>query len=154
MTPQSSFMVLAAIIPEREAELRELLDSMNDAPGRVNAHNSLIPFAEFSMIHVARLLVLKDNSLDDVKVYGLPRRDYPLYLAFLGNIDGERDAFYEELAGRAPTGLRAIFSCCKGFTAETPLVEWLKRHEPVVDRRLHKLARANRHSRPRGSHFA
>ena len=52
-------MVLGAIIPEREAELRELLDSMNDAPGRVNAHNSLIPFAEFSMIHVARLLVLK-----------------------------------------------------------------------------------------------
>ena len=30
--------------------------------------------------------------------------------------------------GRAPTGLRAIFSCCEGFTAETPLVEWLKRH--------------------------
>ena len=26
MTPQSSFMVLATITPEREAELRELLD--------------------------------------------------------------------------------------------------------------------------------
>jgi hypothetical protein len=128
MTPQSSFMVLATITPEREAELRELLDSMNDAPGRVNANNALIPFAEFSMIHVARLLVLKDNSLDDIKVYGLPRRDYPLYLAFLGNIDGDRDAFYEELARRARTGLQALFSCCQGFTAETHLVEWMKSH--------------------------
>jgi hypothetical protein len=128
MTPQSSFMVLATITPEREAELRQLLDSMNDAPGRVNANNALIPFAEFSMIHVARWLVLKDNSLDDIKVYGLPRRDYPLYLAFLGNIDGERDAFYEELARRAPNGLRALFSCCQGFTAETHLVEWMKKH--------------------------
>lgn len=128
MTPQSSFMVLAAITPEREAELRELLDSMNDAPGRVNPNNALIAFAEFSMIHVARLLILKDNSLDDIKVYGLPRRDYPLYLAFLGNIDGERDAFYEELARRAPNGLRALFSCCDDFTSETRLVEWMKRH--------------------------
>jgi hypothetical protein len=128
MTPQSSFMVLAAIRPEREAELRELLDSMNDAPGRVNANNALIPFAEFSMIHVARLIVLKDNSLDDIKVYGLPPRDFPLYLAFLGNIDGEQDAFYEELARRASNGLRALFSCCEGFTAETQLVEWMKSH--------------------------
>jgi hypothetical protein len=121
-------MVLAAIIPQREAELRELLGSMNDAPGRVNAHNALIPFAQFGMIHVARLLVLKDNSLDDVKAYGLPRRDYPLYLAFLGNIDGERDAFYKELARRVPTGLRTLFSCCEGFTAQTPLVAWMRRN--------------------------
>jgi hypothetical protein len=128
MTPQSSFMILAAITPERELGLRELLDSMNDVPGRVNPNNSLISFAEFSMIHVARLLVLKDNSLDDVKAYGLPRRDYPLYLAFLGNIDGERNAFYEELARRAADGLRAIFSCCEGFTTETRLVEWMKKH--------------------------
>jgi hypothetical protein len=128
MTPQSSFMVLAAITPEREAELRGLLDSMNEAPGRVNPNNALIAFAEFSMLHVARLLILKDNSLDDIKVYGLPRRDYPLYLAFLGNIDGERDAFYEELARRAPNGLRALFSCCDDFTSETRLVEWMKRH--------------------------
>ncbi len=35
MTPQSSFMVLAPIDPLREAELRRLLDSMNDAPGRL-----------------------------------------------------------------------------------------------------------------------
>jgi hypothetical protein len=47
MTPQSNFMVLAPIIPERETELRQLLDSMNRGPGQVDPNNSLLPFAEF-----------------------------------------------------------------------------------------------------------
>ena len=38
-------MILAPIVPSREAELRGLLASMNDAPGRVNPDNPLIPFA-------------------------------------------------------------------------------------------------------------
>ena len=50
MTPQSSFMYLAPIPPERETELRQLLDSMNTAPGRVNPNNALIPFAEFETL--------------------------------------------------------------------------------------------------------
>jgi hypothetical protein len=128
MTPQSSFMVLGIILPQREAELRGLLESMNDAPGRVNASNALIPFATFNTLHVARLLILQDNSLDDVGAYGLPRRNYPLYLAFLGNVDGEADLFFADVARRAPTGLRAIFSCCEGFTEDTDLVGWMKRN--------------------------
>jgi hypothetical protein len=128
MTPQSTFMVLGTIIPEREAELRELLDSMNDAPGHVNPSNALIPFGQFDTVHVARFVILKDNSPDDVSVYGLPRRDYPLYLAFLGNVDGEPNAFLKDVAVRASTGLRAIFSCCKGCTPETDLVDWMKRN--------------------------
>ena len=67
-------MVLAAITPEREAELRELLDSMNDAPGRVNANNALIRFCRIPAVHVARLLVLKDNSLDDKSVWAATAR--------------------------------------------------------------------------------
>jgi hypothetical protein len=35
MTPQSNFMVLGTII-RHEAELRRLLESMNDAPGHVS----------------------------------------------------------------------------------------------------------------------
>jgi hypothetical protein len=128
MTPQSTFMVLGTIIPEREAELRELLDSMNDAPGHVNPSNALIPFGQFDTVHVARFVILKDNSPDDVSVYGLPRRDYPLYLAFLGNVDGDADTFLEDVARRASPGLRAIFSCCKGLTSETDLVDWMKRN--------------------------
>ena len=66
MTPQSSFMVLAPIDPKREAELRRLLESMNDALGRVNANNALIPFARFETLHVARLLILDDKTTGDV----------------------------------------------------------------------------------------
>jgi hypothetical protein len=121
-------MVLGTIIPEREAELRELLDSMNDAPGHVNPSNALIPFGQFDTVHVARFVILKDNSPEDVIVYGLPRRDYPLYLAFLGNVDGDADTFLEDVAKRASSGLRAIFSCCKGCTPEADLFDWMKRN--------------------------
>ena len=89
MTPQANFMVLAAIDPAREAELRRLLDSMNDAPGRVNPDNELVPFAQFDTLHFARLVILDDKTIQDVRVYGIPTRTYPLYLAFLGDIDGE-----------------------------------------------------------------
>lgn len=128
MTPQSNFMVLGTINPQREAELSRLLESMNEAPGRVNANNALVPFGQFDTLHVARFVILKDNSLDDVGVYDLPRRDYPLYLAFLGNLDGDADTFLEDVARRASTGLRAIFSCCKGFASDTDLVDWMKRN--------------------------
>ncbi|HEY5704884.1 MAG TPA: hypothetical protein VIS96_04855 [Terrimicrobiaceae bacterium] len=128
MTPQSDFMVLGTINPEREAELRRLLESMNDAPGHVNPSNALIPFGQFDTVHVARFVILKDNSPDDVLAYGLPRRDYPLYLAFLGNVDGDADIFLEDVARRASPGLRAIFSCCKGLSPETDLFDWMKRN--------------------------
>ncbi len=129
MTPQSNFMVLAPIAPAREAELRALLDSMNEAPGRVNPNNALLPFEKFETLHFARLLVLNDQTIGDVGVYGLATRTYPLYLAFLGDIDGEASDFLAEVAQRAFEGLRAIFSCCEGFSAETDLVRWMQSHE-------------------------
>jgi hypothetical protein len=128
MTPQANFMVLAAIDPPRETELRGLLASMNDAPGRVNADNALIPFAQFDTLHFARFVILDDKTLEDVRVYGIPARTYPLYLAFLGDMDGDEDAFLKELARRAANGLRALFSCCEGFTIDTDLVDWMKQH--------------------------
>ena len=128
MTPQSSFMVLAAVNPERETELRRLLASMNDAPGRVKPDNALIPFRQFDTLHVARLLIVNDRTVDDIRVYGIPPRTYPRYLSFLGDVDGDADAFLAEAARRAPEGLRALFSCCEGFTPGTDLVEWMKAH--------------------------
>jgi hypothetical protein len=130
MTPQANFMVLAPIDPERETQLRQLLDSMNTAPGRVNADNPLIPFAQIDTLHFARLLLLDDKTLNDTRAYGgesVPT--YPLYLAFLGDIDGEVDAFFKELVRRADTGLRSIFSCCAGFISNTDLVSWMKAHK-------------------------
>jgi hypothetical protein len=128
MTPQSSFMVLAPIDPAREAELRQLLESMNTAPGRVNAQNEIIPFAQFDTLHFARLVILDDKTTGDVSYHGLPPRNYPLYLAFLGDIDGEEDAFLQGLVRRAEPGLRALFSCCLGFHATGNLLEWLRQH--------------------------
>jgi len=122
-------MVLAAIDPAREAELRQVLNSMNEAPGQVNANNALIPFAHFDTLHFARLIILEDKTLNDVRVYGGgPAPTYPLCLAFLGDIDGAVDDFLRELAKAAGTGLRSIFSCCAGFTAKTDLVSWMKSH--------------------------
>jgi hypothetical protein len=128
MTPQSSFMVLAPIDPAREAELRQLLGSMNTAPGRVNANNTLIPFAQFDTLHFARLLILDDQTIGDVRFHGLPVQTYPLYLAFLGDVDGDEDAFLQDVARRATNGLRSIFSCCQGFTTSTDLADWFKQH--------------------------
>ena len=81
MTPQSNFMILAPVDPAHEAELRRLLDSMNDGPGRVNRNNELVPFEQFDRLHFARLIILDDKTTADVGVYGLPTRAYPLYLA-------------------------------------------------------------------------
>src|SRR6476660_8846838 len=125
MTPQANFMVLAAIDPPRETELRALLESMNDAPGRVNVNNALVPFAEFDTLHFARFVILDDKTIQDVRVYGIPTRTFPPYLAFLGDIDGDVAAFLGELVKRAGTGLRTIFSCCTGFTANADLVGWM-----------------------------
>ncbi len=128
MTPQSNFMVLAPITPQRESELRRLLASMNDAPGRVNPNNALVPFAKFETLHFARLLILDDKTTGDARVHGLPARHFSLYLAFLGDMDGEEAGFFEELANCVSAGLRTIFACCEGFTADTDLVEWMRRH--------------------------
>ena len=128
MTPQSSFMVLAPIDRTREHELRRLLDSMNEAPGRVKPNNDLVPFDQFETLHFARLLILDDQTTGDVEIHGLAPRTYPLYLAFLGDIDGDASTFLDELSDRAGAGLRAVFSCCEGFGAETDLVAWMKQH--------------------------
>lgn len=128
MTPQSTFMVLAPIDPAREQELRGLLDSMNATPGRVVADNALVPFTRFDTLHFARLLVLDDQTTGDVEVHGVAPRTYPLYLAFLGDIDGDEDTFLHELSQRAEDGLRAVFSCCADFAAGVDLVSWMQQH--------------------------
>jgi hypothetical protein len=128
MTPQTHFMILAPILPAREAELRQLLASMNNAPGRINPDNALIPFAQFDTLHYARLLILDDKTIEDVRIHGVPVRTYPLYLAFLGDIDGTEDSFFNALAQSAHDGLRTLFACCEGFTPDTHLRTWMQQH--------------------------
>src|SRR5688500_11761 len=81
MTPQSSFMVVAALDVTRTHELRSLLATMNRTPGMADPDNELIPFGRFSGLHFARIVVLEDQTLDDVTTaYGLARQNYPLQL--------------------------------------------------------------------------
>lgn len=127
MTPQASFMILAPVKPGRETELRALLDSMNHAPGRVNPHNALIPFAQFDTLHVARLLILDDQTTEDVRAHGLEPETYPRHLAFLGDMDGDEASMLRELAERAPEGLRRLFACCEDFEPGADLVGWMRR---------------------------
>src|SRR6266536_635980 len=132
MTPQSAFMVLAPVDRRREAELRGLLASMNEGPGRVNANTALVPFARFDSLHFARFVILDDTTVEDVRVYGVPVRTYPLYLAFLGDVDGDPNAFLAELVTKAGKGLRSIFSCCEGFASDSDLVQWMRRHHSAA----------------------
>src|SRR6478735_2468760 len=126
MTPQSTFMILAPIIPSREADLRRLLAEMNYEPGRLNSMNAEVPFGEFEQLHFARILILEDQTQDDITVYGMPRIDYPTYLAFLGDCDGPAEELLEELVKRTGGGLRKIFSHCEGFGSDSDLLGWMK----------------------------
>jgi hypothetical protein len=130
MTPQSNVMVTAPVNREREVELRALLASMNDVPGRANPANPLVPFEKFSQIHYARFVILNDETLDDIHTaYGLPRVNYPLTLAFIADFDGTADDFRVDFAQRAAGGLRKIFTCCADFTPSTHIARWMKDHE-------------------------
>jgi hypothetical protein len=129
MTPQSAFMVLAPIDPLREPELRRLLASMNGAPGHARADNALVPFGRFDQVHVARFLILDDKTLGDHGAHGAPTPSYTRDLAFLGEVDGEADAFLADVTARASEGLRAIFSCCEGFSYDAHLLDWMRAHQ-------------------------
>jgi hypothetical protein len=130
MTAQSSFMVVAPLDVKRTDELRSLLATMNRAPGTANPDNAIIPFGRLEALHFARIVVLEDQTLDDVTTaYGLTRRTYPTYLAFLGDFDGDASAFIRELVAVAGNGLQQIFSFCSDFRPGSDVAEWMKQHE-------------------------
>lgn len=126
MTPQSTFMILATVDPQREAELRALLESMNREPGTADPNNSLVPFGKLRQLHFARILILADQTMGDIAAYGLPVVNYPRYLTLLGEFDGPNDTFLRELARQAESGLRQLFSHCQEYRPEVDLLDWMK----------------------------
>jgi len=122
-------MVLAPIDARREAGLHRLLESMNGAPGHARPDNALVPFGQFDCVHVARFLIVDDRTVADNRVYGIQAPVYPRGLTFLGDVDGDADEFLADVSTRASAGLRAIFSCCEGFTADTDLLPWMRAHQ-------------------------
>ena len=129
MTPQSTFMIMATIKANGLTELKQLLASMNSEPGFANASNSLIPFGQFSKLHVARFVILQANTNDDIKAHGVEPDEWQAKLAFLGDIDGDVDAFFGELVVRAASGLDQIFQFCEEYDATpTSLLTWLHKN--------------------------
>jgi hypothetical protein len=128
MTPQSSFMIVAPILPGQEAELGALLASMNEAPGLADPDNPVFPFGRFGTLHVARFVILRDLAPEDALAYGMAPSDWPPSLAFLGDCDGPAEAFLAEAVRRAEPGLRQIFAFCRDFPPGGDLLGWMKRH--------------------------
>ena len=130
MIAQSPFMVIAPVRSDRADELRALLATMNDRPGMADPANALVPFGRFERLHMARFVIL-----DDLLTAGqLPPR-LPIYLAFLGDCDGQGDAMLVALADQAAPGLRHIFSHCEGFDDKAPLLDWMRSRnvDPAVE---------------------
>src|SRR5262245_19677183 len=126
-------MVLARVTPGRERDLRELLETMNSAPGTADPANAILPFGQFERLHFARLVVLDDPTLGDIEAHGVPRPRLPIYLAFIGSCDGPASECIADLAHRASTGLRRIFIHCDGFNAHCDLLAWMQAHRsPLV----------------------
>ena len=129
MTPQSNFMIMASISHEQETALRELLATMNQAPGLADPRNAIVPFFQFANLHVARFVIIEAQTNDDIRAYDIEPETWPLTLAFIGDIDGDRDLFLAELVVRASAGLKHIFSHCDGFDSDrTDLLQWMKQH--------------------------
>ena len=132
MTPQSHFTIIARLASVHEQALRDLLATMNTAPGVCDPHNALVPFAQFKQLHVARFFVVDDPTLSDRAAYGVPPTNAQKYLIFLGDCDGPNERFLRELATRAGDGLRKIFTHCEGFTGQTDLYTWLRANDQPV----------------------
>ena len=134
MTPQSNLTMVAPIAAGRVDDLRRVLLSMNHLPGVANPANALIPFNQLGELHFARLVILEDQTLQDVRAYGLPQPTYPVYLAFFCDFDGSLDTFLPKLADCAHAGLTRIFEHCSDFSPSASLVAWMKQHhrEPAT----------------------
>ncbi len=126
MTPQSEFLVLARVRPDALKPLRVLLAGMNAKPGRADPGNRLVPFGAFSTLHVARFVVLDDETLGDNAAFGVKPFDAPVYLAFLGDCDGPAAALLDDLARTAGKGLARIFGHCEDFPAGTDVRGWMQ----------------------------
>jgi len=126
VTPQSSFLVAAPIFAGHEVRLRTLLATMNREPGLVDARNSLVPFSTFETLHVARFVIMDDATLVD-RPKSDPIENPPLWLAFLGDCDGEADALLKEFVAKASAGLTQIFEHC-GFRPGGDLLAWMRAH--------------------------
>ncbi len=129
MIPQSTFLINAIIREGQKEKLRQLLASMNTVVGQADSHNTLVPFGSFDRLHMARFVILEDKTAEDVKFFGLSPYDWRPTLVFLGDFDGDKNSFLQELVHVAGPGLGKIFSFCEDFSVESiSLLDWMKKN--------------------------
>ncbi|HUF56762.1 MAG TPA: hypothetical protein VMM55_09410 [Thermohalobaculum sp.] len=126
MTPQTTFLIMAPVASGRLEALRALLGRMTLEPGYADPENALVPFGAFDRLHVARFFVVEVGTWREIEAHGVAAEPYPPHLAFLGDIDGDRESFLAELAERAGDGLRRIFAHCEGFDPDADLLAWMR----------------------------
>lgn len=129
MTPQDNIMVVASIRQDREAELRQLMETMNASPGIFDPGNRFLPFQDIDTLHFARLVILEDDTREDPLAYGERLASPGKSLALLCDFDGAAEVFLRVLAARAGAGLVKIFSYCERGPSEANLVSWLHQHQ-------------------------
>lgn len=133
MTPQSTFMVCAAVREGQLTALRKLLATMNskDAVAHAVPDNDLVPFGKFDRLHFARFTVIEALTADEIMQFGVTPRPWQPTLAFLGDCDGDRNSFLAELVEKAGSGLHMIFSFCEGYPDANSegLLAWMLAHD-------------------------
>jgi len=145
MTPQGQFTVVAPIAAGRETELRSLLQTMNSSPGVADPRNALVPFGSFPQIHFARFVILNDPTVGDIEMYGVPRPELPVCLAFMGDCDGAAADCLADMVGQCEAGLRRIFSHCSDFSASRDFLAWLRAHDlPIAASYVNRVGRTVR----------
>lgn len=122
-------MVTAPVRPDRVQDLRDLLATMNSAPGVVDPDNALVPFGRFETIHVARFVVADDQTLDDRAAFPGLQPSERIPLIFLADCDGPGDATLARMAAECGSGLRQIFAHCEDFEGHVDLLAWMRARE-------------------------
>ena len=128
MTQQDTFFILAPVTEGRAEDLLSLLAGMTLKPGLADPQNELVHFGRFDQLHVARFFLVEANTWQDIEAYGNDPEPYPLQLAFLGDVDGDRQSFLKELVARCGDGLTRIFSHCEGGAEAGDLLRWMEAH--------------------------
>jgi len=141
-------MVVATIVPAREAGLRELLQSMNAQAGNADPGNPVLPFGAVETLHYARLVLIDDAMQADLKVCGITPAPIPTRLVLMGDCDGPAADCLAAIARVGEAGLRRLFGHCEDFEEGADVLAWMRAHDqPVAVNFICRLGRTVRRVR-------
>lgn len=104
--PQNALTIQMPIIESKEAELRAILNKINQDP----ANNELMSFSNFENVHFARFIILEGPEH--------PKK-YASSLFFMANIDGPIDIFINDFIKQCTFGLDQILKNCHAYPSKS-----------------------------------